>query len=208
MIVSFDAAVQHIREGGCLVYPTETFFAIGGDAFQAGVGARIAVIKGRPDSKPLPVILGGWEQWERFVLPDPDAEEIARQFWPGSLSILVRLRGDVPGTVRDGQGWTSVRFTPHPVAARLCLESNTLLVATSANRSGLAAASSADCLDQGLVRDSGCLISDPPEPAGGLPSTLIRVLGPREVAVLRPGVLSVHALGEAGIKVRQEVTKI
>ena len=202
MIVDFDTAVRRIREGECLVYPTETFFALGGDGFQPRVGARIAAIKGRPESKPFPLILGGWEQWERFVVPDPAAQAIAELFWPGPLSILVRLRGDVPASVRDRQGWTSVRFTPHPVASRLCLETETLLVATSANRSGLPAAGDAADLDRDLVQDAGCLITDLPSPAGGEPSTLIRVLGPREVTVLRPGAVSARSFTSAGIRMR------
>lgn len=202
MIVDFQAAVDRITAGGCLVYPTETFFALGGDGLRSEVGARIAAIKGRPEKKPFPLILGGWEQWERFVRPDPSTEEIARLFWPGPLSVLVRLRGQVPVSVRDGQGWTSVRYTPHPGAAGLCLESGTLLVATSANRSGLPAAADPGELDSGLVSEAGCLFTAPPHPAGGNPSTLIRVVGRKLVTVLREGAVSRDAFAAAGITVR------
>jgi len=202
MIVDFDAAVKRINAGGCLVYPTETFYALGGDGFCPEVGARIAAIKGRPEEKPFPLLFGGWEQWSRFVRPHAMTEEIARLFWPGPVSILVRLKGDPPASVRDGQGWTSVRLTPHPVASALCLHSGTMLVATSANRSGRPAAADPRELDSDLVRETGCLFTTSPPPAGGNPSTLIRVLGSGVVEVLRDGAVTRETFAAAGITVR------
>ena len=192
-----QAAVDVIRNGGVLVYPTETLYAVGCDAFRPEAAARVAEIKGRPEHKPLPVVVGGLEALALLTddLP-PDLERLARRFWPGPLSILVRARRELPLGVRDAAGFVSVRWTAHPLAAELCRRAAPVLVATSANRSGHPAAAVPDELDPALLRGVDTALLERPWPAGGEPSTVIRNVAPGRVEILRHGAISAAALAE------------
>ncbi len=201
-------AARVLRDGGCLVYPTETFFALGALAVSASALARIAAIKARPASKPLPLLVGELSHMTA-ILPDgfaagplgPDFDDLAGRFWPGPLSLVVPCRESLPAMVKDGQGRVSVRLTPHPTAAALCRLAGGPLVATSANRSGFPPAAAPEELDpEVLAAADGVVFSGPP-PAGGPASTVAAMLGGRRLLVFRQGAVAVEALRLAGYAV-------
>ncbi len=195
-------AVKIIRSGGVLIYPTETLFAIGADASDEVAANRVALVKGRPVSKPLPLIIGSMEQLElvaKFV--SSDVLKLAESFWPGPLSILVKGRDELPYAVKDSDGYTSVRWTDHPVAAKICLAARTPLIATSANLSGNKAAEKMEDLDAELVKLVEGVFDGKPAPRGGSPSTVIEPLSGGKVRVLRDGVISKESLTQAGFTV-------
>lgn len=196
-----NQAVHIIKSGGVIIYPTETLYALGCDARNPLAVDRIFASKNRPMSKPLPVIVGSWEQFLRAVEPDEDVLHIVQSFWPGPLSVLVKIKGPLSHRVRDDAGWTSVRFTPHPTARELCRLSGVPLVATSANPSGMPASARAAELDAQLCGSVDLVVDTPPFPGGGLPSTLIRVLSENTVQVLRPGAVSISDFHGQGIDV-------
>lgn len=190
-----------LQAGGLVVYPTETFYALGCLATLHASVARVVAAKGRPDGKPLPLIISDWDMAARFVRLDEAALELARAFWPGSLSIIAGVDPAVSPLARDREGRSAVRMCPHPVAARLCLEAGAPLVSSSANLSGRPPASLPAQLDPGLLRASGALVMDAkPWPAGGMPSTLVEVVA-RGVRVLRRGAVSEDSIVAAGFQV-------
>ncbi len=192
-------ALETIRSGGLLVYPTETLYALGCDAFNRVAVRRVFEIKDRPTQKPLPLVVGGMEGLGRVTDKIPEALlALADRFWPGPLSILVRAKGELPPEVKDSRGYTSVRWTAHPLAARLCLEAGTALVATSANLSGKPAAAIPTAIDPALLAAVDCALLDEPYPAGGEPSTVIAIRG-NEILVLREGAIPASKLNEAGL---------
>jgi L-threonylcarbamoyladenylate synthase len=193
------AAADSLRSGGVVIYPTETLYALGCAADNAEACARVAALKGRPEAKPFPLIVADMAGLRELLAPLPQALELdlsllAARFWPGPLSVLLPTRPDLPALVRDAFGLSSVRLSPHPLASELCRCLGGAIVATSANASGQQATADPRQLDPALLSGAAGAILDQPWPAGGAPSTLVRLLGHRRVAVLRAGAVPVSAL--------------
>lgn len=219
------AAARFLRNGGVLVFPTETFYGLGCLAANAEAVARVYQLKHRPVHKPLPLLAGNAAQ------VDSVAELAAMPkgllvFWPGPLTVLLPARPCLPPALVNGQGLAAVRVTPHPLAAQLAEQAGGALTASSANLSGGVPVCSPDNLDPALLEalrrmaqsmpcPAGCTaqaakaeISLPlalggPLPAGGLPSTVVEPLsggdgGAGRLRIVRAGAVSAAALEAAG----------
>lgn len=196
------SVVETLNEGGVVIYPTETLYALGCRADCSASVRRVVDLKGRPDHKPLPLIIGGMEQLDIIAAQLPaDLLRLAERFWPGPLSLLVETKPFFPEQVRDKDGFTSVRWCAHPLAQRLCRQTGMALVATSANRSGKKAAATPAELDPLLTHGTDARLLDMPWPAGGQPSTVVRVLGGNLLEVLRDGAVSRRDLLDAGFSI-------
>ena len=198
----FASQVQELALGGLVIYPTETFYALGCLATIHAAVERIVAVKGRPADKPLPLVVSDWEMAARFLSLSADEEALARKFWPGPLSIVVRVDAQVSPLARDRSGLSAVRMTPHPIAAELCRAAGGPLVSSSANRSGHPPVSRPGDLDPELVKLSAAVVVDAaPWPAGGLPSTLAQFTD-RGLKILRHGALAQEEIAAAGFEVR------
>jgi L-threonylcarbamoyladenylate synthase len=201
-------AGRMLLDGGCVIYPTETFFALGALATNAAALARIVAIKDRPATKPLPLLIGEPAQMAA-VVPDDflrgplgmDFTELTRRFWPGSLSLVVPCRESLPGWVKDGLGRVAVRLTPHPTAAELCRLAGGPLVATSANQSGGLPTAVPETLDTAVIVAVDAVVTQGPPPAGGPASTVVGLLGRRRLIIYREGAIGIEALYSAGYTV-------
>ena len=219
------AAARFLRNGGVLVFPTETFYGLGCLAANAEAVARVYQLKQRPVHKPLPLLAAQAAQ------VDAVAELAAMPkglltFWPGPLTVLLPARPCLPPALVNGQGLAAVRVTPHPLAAQLAEQAGGALTASSANLSGGAPVCSPDTLDpallealrrmaQGMMCPAGCaaqaakaevplpLALGGPLPAGGLPSTVVEPLsggdgGAGRLRIVRAGAVNAAALEAAG----------
>ena len=188
-----------LRLGQVVIYPTETFYAVGGLAFDPKAAGAVFKLKNRPAGHPLPVIIGSMDQLTMLARPDPAHIKLARQFWPGSLSILFQVNpdGDLPPELTDSRGLVAIRLTPHPLAARLCLAAGGPLSASSANISGRPPVTNPDLLDAELRSAAAGVLTGQPAPQGGLPSTLVEIDEGR-IRILRPGRVSAQDLQKAG----------
>lgn len=197
LAAGLDAVEAALAHGGVAIYPTETLYALGCAAHRAEACARIAALKGRPEAKPFPLLLADLDGLTSIADEEPpDLLLLAERFWPGPLSVLVRTKDHLPRFVRDEDGFSSVRVTPHPIARELCRRAGPALVATSANRSGLPPAAQPAELDQALLAGADAALLAPPWPAGGAPSTLVRLLGGGRLEILRQGAVSQTALSQ------------
>lgn len=188
-----------LARGGVIIYPTETLYALGACALDAQAVDRIGVIKQRPPNKPLPILIGSLEQLHEVTDRDgPEQRALIRQFWPGPLSILVPARPGLPRSIQNKDGCIAVRWTPHPVAQALAVQSGYGLAATSANFAGKPPADHPRDLDQKLIQAVDRVVLSPPYPAGGLPSTLVRIVSAGRLQVLRHGAVSLDRLRQAG----------
>jgi len=129
-------AVAAMRAGEAVVYPTETFYGIGTDAFSMAGLERIFAVKGRDAAKTIALI--AHDEGAAFAVARevPDiARRLARAFWPGPLTIVMPARHGIPDPLIGPGGGVGVRVSPHPVARELarCLGP---ITATSANLSG------------------------------------------------------------------------
>ncbi|HSG46287.1 MAG TPA: L-threonylcarbamoyladenylate synthase [Longimicrobiales bacterium] len=188
-------ALDVARAGGVLVYPTETVYGLGG-TLDPGAVAAVRHLKRREADKPLLVLVPGIEAVEGLAWT-PEALELARAFWPGSVTLVLRDPGGLfPLGVRSGAGAVAVRQSSHPVAAALVRALGAPLTSTSANAPGeppalsgevaLAAARAMAPLGPLHLLDAGSL---PPSP----PSTIVDCTGDRP-RVLRAGSTPVSRL--------------
>lgn len=193
------SAARLLRDGQVVCYPTETFFAVGCSAYDVSAIMRVYVAKRRPDTMPLPVIIGNMDQLGMVTdISSTMIADLAGRFWPGPLSILVTASTRIPAVLTGETGRVAVRLTPHPAAQALCCEAGMPIVSTSANISGREAVTCATDLDASLVRKTAGVLDMPPAPAGGRPSTLVEIAGPGTVRVVRPGAIDSLSLQKAG----------
>lgn len=209
-MLDMEAAVELLRSGRVVVFPTETFFGVGCLATSPEAVSEVYRVKRRSHRLALPVIVGHVDQLAQVAAHAPQAAmQLARRFWPGPLSILLPAAPGVPEPLTGGTGRVAVRLTPHPVARELCLRAGGPLVASSANISGRPAVTRLADLDPELLAEVAGVLDLPPSPPGGLPSTLVEVLDgepgrqgalPR-LRILRAGVVTASELRGAGYEV-------
>jgi len=197
-LVSFERALELIRESEPVIFPTETFFGLGSRALDSNASARIFRAKRRSTVRPLPIIIGSWEQLGQVAKVSSSIMPLLEAFWPGSLSVIFPAPLRVPDILTGGTGRVAVRLSPHPVAARLALELGEPITASSANISGTAAVTRAVDLDPELFPGVGGILDMPPAPAGGSPSTLVEPTSSGRLKILRAGSISRKQLEAAG----------
>lgn len=188
--------------GQAVIYPTETLYALGCDATNADACKVIIDVKARSQAKPLPLIIGGVDMLALVTDERPKSlQELASAFWPGPLSILVKALPTLPDSLSDEEGYTSVRWSGHAFASELSRRMRRPIVSTSANISGKPPVAFPEDIDPDLLDAVGAAYLDPPWPKGGMPSTVIRMLGSNRLAVIREGAVTVKMLCDKGFSV-------
>ncbi|MBI4089993.1 MAG: L-threonylcarbamoyladenylate synthase [Candidatus Kerfeldbacteria bacterium] len=147
-------AAAIIRNGGVVVYPTESFYALGANATNAQAVSKIFSLK-RRDQKPIALVAGNWQQVERFFMMNKAEQSLGHRYWPGALTVLLKpkrkiaadaLLGTTPPRSRSASGHpflerrghigVGVRVPAHAQARTLALAVGVPITATSANLSG------------------------------------------------------------------------
>ena len=184
------AAAAVLRAHGLVAFPTETFYGLGARALDAVALARLRDAKGRPDGKPLLVLVDSVAMVSAVAeeIP-PVARELMARHWPGALTLVLRARPSVPAEVTAGTGTIGVRLSAHPLACRLVAALGEPVTAPSANVSGQPPPTTAAAV---LAQLDGRidLVLDGGATPGGLASTVLdaTVEPPR---VLREGAVRV-----------------
>ena len=124
-----------LSAGGIIVFPTETFYGLGCDPWNLSAVERIFALKGRPDGKPLPLVIPRGDPAKFGIHLTPIAQDYAVRHWPAPLTLVVPATG-FPAAVTAGTDTVAVRRSPHPFLADLMAVWAKPLIATSANRSG------------------------------------------------------------------------
>jgi L-threonylcarbamoyladenylate synthase len=176
-----------------VAFPTETVYGLGADATNAAAVARIYSVKGRPHDHPVIVHIAELNQLDSWVEDIPDyAIALARQFWPGPMTLILSKRATVGDFITGGQSSVGIRIPNHPIALEFLKSAGVGIAAPSANRFGALSPTSAlavaeeigEFLDpeRDLILDGGSSIV-------GVESTIIECLGPRP-KILRPGAIT------------------
>ena len=200
-LIGPDLAAELMRAGQPVIFPTETFFGLGSRALAADASARVFRAKRRSTVRPLPIILGEWEQLDLITKAPDSVMPLLRRFWPGPLSIIFPARLRVPDILTGGTGRVAVRLSAHPAARALAVGEP--ISASSANNSGTPAVTVAADLDPELVAAVSGVLDAPPAPAGGLASTLAEYLGDNVLRLLRDGPVTRADLEEAAFCVER-----
>jgi len=194
-----EQAATRIQKGGCIIYPTETLYALGGNALNPEAAAKVCRLKSRPRGKPLPVIIGNIEQL--FLLTEWNTREfygLLDNFWPGPLSILVPGREELPLEIRDNRGMVCVRWSSSYISQQLCLRSAAPLIASSANRDGETPPLIPQDLDPGLKQQVDHVLTQERGDESSKPSTIVMILDRSRLKVIRQGAVSNKDLEQAG----------
>lgn len=134
---SLCRAVELLRGGGVIAYPTEGCYGLGCDPRNARAVQRVLNLKGRSWRQGLILIGASWSQVAHWVdSSDPGALARVRATWPGPATWLLPARPGVSRRVRGEHDTIAVRVTAHPLAAALCRRFHAAIVSTSANRHG------------------------------------------------------------------------
>jgi L-threonylcarbamoyladenylate synthase len=179
-------AARVIGGGGVIVYPTETLYGIGADALSAGAVRRVAEVKRRPDTKPIPVIVQDADALRRLAASVPPAAHLLMEaFWPGPLTIVFPALDGLPPPLAAGSGAIGVRIPSSPFCLELLRAAGVPLTSTSANPSGAEPPRTVAAILEALG-DGVELSVDAGELPPSLPSTVVSVTGPRP-RLLRAG---------------------
>lgn len=130
-----ERAAKLLRNGDIIVFPTETVYGLGADAFQPAALERIFAAKGRPFSDPLIVHIADEYTLELLTTAVPEqAKWLAKKFWPGPLTLILPRGSRVPHLVTAGLETVAVRMPRHPLALALIRTLGSPIAAPSANR--------------------------------------------------------------------------
>jgi L-threonylcarbamoyladenylate synthase len=187
-------AVEILRAGGLVAFPTETVYGLGGDARSDRTAARIFDAKGRPRFNPLIAHVASVEDARRIARFTPEADRLAAAFWPGPLTLVLPLREEagIAPLVSAGLKTVAVRVPAHPLARRLLAAFGGPLAGPSANPSGKLSPTRAEDVLAGLGGRIDAVLDGGACPVG-VESTIVGLDGPARL--LRPGGLPAEAIG-------------
>jgi L-threonylcarbamoyladenylate synthase len=199
-----ERAVAILNRGGLVAFPTETVYGLGADASNPVAVARLYAMKGRPVEHPVIVHFDSSRhafEWARQV--PSAAETLARRFWPGPLTVILKRSGRAKDFVTGGQDAVGLRVPSHPVAHELLEAFGGGVAAPSANRFGLVSPTTADHVRQDLGADVDLVLEGGPSEVG-IESTIVDLSGGAPV-LLRPGAISKAQLEEILPSVKDKI---
>jgi L-threonylcarbamoyladenylate synthase len=175
--------------------PTETVYGLAADATNGRAVAAIYATKGRPSFNPLIVHVASLDAARTLARFTPQAETLARAFWPGPLTLVLAARPDngIASLVTAGLDTIAIRVPAHPIARTLIAASGRPLAAPSANRSGRISPTTAAHVEDDFAPDSP-LILDGGTCSFGLESTIVACHADGALQLLRPGAISTREL--------------
>jgi len=124
-------AVDIMKKGGVIVFPTESSYGLGTDATNETAIKKIASIKNQPEEKNISIIVANLEQAKQFGLITEPARKLVERFMPGPLTLVVEKRANVPNALAEKT--IAFRISSNEIANALCEEMGNPITATSAN---------------------------------------------------------------------------
>lgn len=183
-----EEAARVLREGGLVAFPTETVYGLGALAESERAVAKIFAAKNRPATNPLIVHVATLEEAKTLAGHWPQAaEDLARAFWPGPLTLVVKKSDRIPAAACAGLDTVAIRMPAHPVALALIELVGAPLAAPSANPYTRVSPTTAEHVMRGLGGRIDMIIDAGPT-SSGVESALVSVVeNPAEI--LRPGMI-------------------
>jgi L-threonylcarbamoyladenylate synthase len=180
-------AVGAMETGGIVVYPTETVYGLGTNAFDKKAVEKVYAIKSRGSLKPLSVAVKNLDEAERFAVFSNLALKVAKKFLPGPLTLVLPIKDHRLEPVSAGRKTVGIRIPDNIVAMELLNSANFPITATSANLSGREEPITAnDVINQ--IGDEVDFILDAGKCGGGVPSTIVSVIND-QIKIIREGAI-------------------
>jgi L-threonylcarbamoyladenylate synthase len=191
----WDEARTVLRRNGIIAVPTETFYALAVNPFQAEGLVRLFALKNRAPEKPVLLLVDGPEMLNQVAREVPDlARRLMEKFWPGPLTIIFPSLLNLPRLLTGGTGTIGVRQPRQSITCRLITALGHPITGTSANRTGHPPLVRAEEVSEEFGEDVDLILESGPCP-GGLPSTIVDVTN-SPVRLVRTGAISPAALAE------------
>lgn len=188
------AAGECLKSGGIIAIPTDTVYGLGADPFNADAVQRLYTVKGRPDGKPIPLVLSSVDDVYRVAQNLPDYFfHLTDRFWPGGLTIIVQAKDLLP-VLTAGGNTVGVRIPDNPLLLKILETFGGPVAITSANLSGEPPATSPQEIGEELASRIDMIVDGGKTP-GPVPSTVydISVSPP---LIRRHGVISEETLAK------------
>ncbi|MBU3588483.1 L-threonylcarbamoyladenylate synthase [Polynucleobacter sp. 80A-SIGWE] len=209
-----NEAVQNLRDGGLVAFPTETVYGLGADAKNPDAIKQIFTAKGRPSNHPLIVHLAAPDKfdqaqvdWVPVLAPwvrdlSEDALKLINAFWPGPLTLVFKKDKSVLNELTGGQDTVAIRAPAHPIAQELLRKFKGGVVAPSANRFGKVSPTSAADVRSEFEGMLDLMVLDGGDCEVGIESTIIDLSSGDQPILLRPGLVTPGEIfAKTGIKV-------
>ena len=211
-----NEAVQTLRDGGLVAFPTETVYGLGADAKNPEAIKKIFTAKGRPSNHPLIVHLAAPDifdqaqiDWVALLAPwvrdlSEEALKLVNTFWPGPLTLVFKKDKSVLNELTGGQDTVAIRAPAHPIAQELLRKFKGGVVAPSANRFGKVSPTSAADVRSEFEGMLDLMVLDGGDCEVGIESTIIDLSSGDKAVLLRPGAITPSEIfAKTGVKVYQ-----
>lgn len=211
-----NEAVQTLRDGGLVAFPTETVYGLGADAKNPEAIKKIFTTKGRPSNHPLIVHLAAPDKfdqtqidWVALLAPwvrdlSEEALKLINTFWPGPLTLVFKKDKSVLNELTGGQDTVAIRAPSHPIAQELLRKFKGGVVAPSANRFGKVSPTSAADVRSEFEGMLDLMVLDGGDCEVGIESTIIDLSSGDKAVLLRPGAITPgEILTKTGMRIYQ-----
>lgn len=191
---NLSLAAETIKSGGLVSFPTETVYGLGANVYLADAVAKIFAAKERPKFDPLISHIADIDFLPEYAVTDERIMALAKHFWPGPLTLIMRRKDDNPSIdlACSGLKNIAVRMPDHPVALELIRQSGVPIVAPSANKFKSISPTTATHVQESLGNKVN-MILDGGQCAVGVESTILDVSG-KQAVILRAGGMTLEAL--------------
>jgi L-threonylcarbamoyladenylate synthase len=191
---AIEAASLAIQRGHLVVLPTDTVYGVAADAFDPAAVSSLLAAKGRGREMPPPVLVSAISTIDALAVNIPSyARALVEEFWPGPLTLVCHQQASLQWDLGDARGTVAVRMPNHDIALEI-LERTGPLAVSSANRTGMPAATDAEQAMEMLGEEVAVIVDVGASP-GGEASTIVDATGPQG-RVLRRGALSLETLNK------------
>ncbi len=128
-------ATQCLKDGGIIAFPTDTVYGLAAKISHKEIQDRLKLVKGRPEEKPFPVVVGSLEQVGTLAKIDKRAECIMKKWWPGALTIILNKKEELEDWVSNGKSTIALRMIDDIAITQMIKDVGVPLFLTSANLS-------------------------------------------------------------------------
>lgn len=155
---NLNSALRILQKGGIIIFPTDTVWGIGCLLNQPQAIKKLYQIKKREKSKPTAVLVASLAQAEKLAWFNLDARKLAKKFWPGALTIVLKAKKEAPDLILGKNQTIGLRQPNHNFLLKLLKKSKTSIVATSANFSGKEAPLCQEMIDSQLCKKADLIL--------------------------------------------------
>jgi len=188
-----EIATTAIKRGGTVIFPTETVYGLGANAYNAEAVLKVFKAKGRPADNPLIVHIADFSQLYDVAVDVPEAiKSKLHTVWPGPITFVLKKKEDIPYEVTGGLDTVAVRMPAHPIALSLIKASGVPIAAPSANRATRPSPTKAEHIIEEM-KDRVDVIIDGGKTFFGVESTIIEATH-KPFTLLRPGPFTLEEL--------------